>query len=317
MEFVSIIIPVYNVEKFIGKCMESVVNQTYTNIEVLVVDDGSQDGSIEIVKAYAKKDPRITIIHQKNQGLSGARNTGLEHAKGDFIYFLDSDDSISLNMIEEMVRCIEDGDICQAPMICVDENGKESSFAYKTREDVFMQDLQLHRELLPYVALYVSGNLYRKDSLRGLRFPVSLVHEDVYYSTILLQSIHKIAFAKEATYYYFTRSNSIMNTKENTKMFDMFEIMKRLHTYFEENEIYNHDFLEKVYVRNFLVSVLYKRARNLPSQYQKIREEKTKEALCFFFQEYKDFKKNPLLTRKEKMFVECFRFSFIRKILWR
>ena len=103
---VSIIVPVYNVENYVGECIESIKNQTYSNIEVIVVNDGSEDRSIEIINDMIRDDSRFTIINQKNQGLSVARNNGLKYAKGDYFFFVDSDDYIEKNCIEELLNLI-------------------------------------------------------------------------------------------------------------------------------------------------------------------------------------------------------------------
>lgn len=104
---ISVIIPVYKVEKFLHRCVDSVINQTYKNLEIILIDDGSPDNCGNICDEYAKKDTRIKVIHQENQGLSGARNSGLNIAKGEYIYFIDSDDYIKKNTLENMIKYSE------------------------------------------------------------------------------------------------------------------------------------------------------------------------------------------------------------------
>ena len=104
-ELVSIVVPIYNVEKYLSKCIDSLISQTYKNLEIILVNDGSTDQSGEIAQQYAKQDSRIRYIVQKNKGLGGARNTGLEYAKGNYILFIDSDDYIRNNMVEKMAKC--------------------------------------------------------------------------------------------------------------------------------------------------------------------------------------------------------------------
>ena len=108
---VSVIIPIYNVEKYLRECLDSVINQSYTNLEIICVNDGSTDSSGEIVQEYAKKDCRIVYIEQQNSGQSIARNVGLERVKGEWIYFLDADDYIDLDCLEEMVSALRYGDV--------------------------------------------------------------------------------------------------------------------------------------------------------------------------------------------------------------
>ena len=104
---VSIIIPVYKVEEYLDRCVESVVNQTYTNLEIILVDDGSPDRCPQMCDDWAKKDDRIRVVHQQNKGLSGARNTGIREAKGEYVYFLDSDDEITHDCIETLLKPLE------------------------------------------------------------------------------------------------------------------------------------------------------------------------------------------------------------------
>lgn len=108
MELVSVIVPVYNVEEYLPECLDSILASTYKNLEIIVVDDGSPDNCPRICDEYAQKDPRIKVIHQENQGLVGARNTGLKHAHGKYIGFVDSDDAVSPVMYEQLVRAIEE-----------------------------------------------------------------------------------------------------------------------------------------------------------------------------------------------------------------
>ena len=106
-ELISIIVPIYNVEKYIHKCIESIINQTYKNLEIILVDDGSPDNCGNICEEYAKNDSRIKVIHKENNGLSSARNAGLEICKGDYIGFVDSDDYIELNMYEVLINALK------------------------------------------------------------------------------------------------------------------------------------------------------------------------------------------------------------------
>ena len=122
---VSIIVPVYNVEKYLRKCLDSIVNQTYKNIEVICVDDGSPDNSIDILREYRAKDDRVTIIRQKNKGLSGARNTGIKNATGKYIMFIDSDDWVELNMVELMTKKMDNKNLELAVCGTINHIGNE------------------------------------------------------------------------------------------------------------------------------------------------------------------------------------------------
>ena len=176
--------------------------------------------------------------------------------------------------------------------------------------------LENDKKTLLRAAMFVRGNMYRKDFLDGLKFPVGLVHEDIYYSTILFQKVKRIAYVESEKYYYFIRSDSIMN-KANDKMFYMFNVMKLLHTYFKEHQITNYEFLEKVYVRNFVIAVLFKKAKNIDSKYYKKRNEVCVEALRFLDKELSGYKNNPFITPKEKLAILVLKVPMLRKLVWR
>ena len=227
MELVSVIVPIYNVEAYLRRCLDSLVQQTYGNLEILLINDGSTDGSLHIAEEYAGMYDMVHVISQENQGLSGARNTGLAHATGSLIFFVDSDDYISLNAVEKLVEAIEGYDVAELKNVKFDELGNETAYEYHSPIDIGMYDLQTNREKLFQVAMFVRGNMYRREFIDGLQFPVGLVHEDIYFSTILFEKLHRINYLDNAVYYYFIRSDSIMN-KANNKMFDMFKVMKLL-----------------------------------------------------------------------------------------
>ena len=126
---ISVIIPVYKVEKYLDKCIESVVGQTYSDLEIILVDDGSPDGCPAMCDAWAEKDGRIKVIHKPNGGLSSARNAGLVKASGEYVFFLDSDDTISANCIELLADAVrhDNSDICIANVARIDENGKPTA----------------------------------------------------------------------------------------------------------------------------------------------------------------------------------------------
>ena len=126
MKLISVIVPVYNTEKYIEKCVMSILNQTYKNLEIILIDDGSTDNSPQICDSLAKKDNRITVIHQPNGGVSSARNIGLDNTHGDYITFVDSDDYIEPNMIEFLSENIGDTNIAMCGYTSVDENGNLS-----------------------------------------------------------------------------------------------------------------------------------------------------------------------------------------------
>ena len=184
---ISVIIPVYKVEKYLDKCVESVVGQTYSDLEIILVDDGSPDGCSAMCDAWAEKDGRIKVIHKPNGGLSSARNAGLVKASGEYVFFLDSDDTISANCIELLADAVrrDNSDICIANVARIDENGKPikallfDSDMLLSKDDVF-EDIA-KKGLFAYVIS--CGRLYRRNLFDGISFPEGRLNEDafVYY----------------------------------------------------------------------------------------------------------------------------------------
>lgn len=316
MKLVSVIVPVYNVENYVERCLNSLVQQTYPNLEIIVVNDGSSDNSLSICERYARDYANVSVYSQINGGLSAARNTGLKYAHGAYVMFVDSDDYVSLSCIEMMVKHMEECDICEPCNMSIDENNVISDYNYHSIGNIQDYDLSKDNAALMRAALFVRGNMYRMDFLNGLFFPEGLVHEDIYYSTILFNRVKRIYVEPEAIYYYFIRSDSIMN-KANNKMFDMFKIMKRLYAYYEEHDLKNYELLEKVYVRNFLISVMFKRARNIDPKYYDERSQVCDEALKFLDTYLSNYKNNPYISFKEKLAITLLRFKVMRMFIWR
>lgn len=186
-EKVSIIVPVYNVEKYLDKCIESIVNQTYRNIEIILVDDGSPDKCPEICNEWAKKDDRIKVIHKENGGLSSARNAALEIAQGDYITFVDSDDWIENDMIQSMLTCAAKND---ADIVCcgfyfdnVDTTGHLQKFEKAEYEN---EEIVLNL-LLDNIRPEVCSKLYSAELINQFRFDESIKYaEDLPFNFYLM-----------------------------------------------------------------------------------------------------------------------------------
>lgn len=210
---VSIVVPVYNVETFIRRCIDSVLAQTYIHWELILVDDGSPDQCGEICDEYARQDSRIQVVHQKNQGLSGARNTGMKQAKGKYLYFLDSDDYIAANAMEIMVNTAEEGsyDIVMAGHCKVEPNGNQPVQSGTWKET---DDLQYIRErlLMDKLPNFAWGKLYKRELWNGLEFPLGMTFED-FYSVIHTFMRARSAYVDPAPLYFYSNENvnSIMS----------------------------------------------------------------------------------------------------------
>ena len=218
---VSIIVPVFNVKSYVSECVGSLCRQTYTNLEILLVDDGSTDGSGEVCDEYAGRDERIRVIHQANRGLSGARNMGLDDARGEYIAFVDSDDLVSTNYVETLYELLMkyEADIAA----CAHVKGTTEQLT-DIREKVLSLD-NVKEICMPSVKLLkqwhgkykqqetVAWNkLYCREVWNGrkkIRFPESRNHEDVLISHLVVQGAKTIVLTTEILYFYRIRKGSI------------------------------------------------------------------------------------------------------------
>ena len=219
---ISVIVPVYNVEKYLQRCVNSIQKQTYTELEIILIDDGSPDECGKICDDFAKEDKRVKVIHKENEGLSAARNTGLKYATGDYIAFVDSDDYISENCFEEMSDAIKKycADIAMCGSICVDENGKILSQDIFEEGKVYRGENIVNEFILP-LKTAVWNKLFRKEILIGREFPKGRIHgEDLVFITSFLSSETKLVTVSEKGYYYVKHAGSITTKGFSSKSFD-------------------------------------------------------------------------------------------------
>lgn len=211
----SVIVPVYRVETYLRKCLDSLVNQTYPGLEIILVDDGSPDGCGAICDEYARRDARIGVIHQENRGLSGARNTGLDKATGEFVAFVDSDDYLELSMYEKLMKAAieSEADIVVGDFYMVKESGAERWRCWMSA-DTPLEKVQ-ERILEDRLPSYMWNKVYRKKLFDGIRFQSIRGFEDLLISPRLFQKAKKVAFVAEAGYYY-----NCLNTGALTAVFN-------------------------------------------------------------------------------------------------
>ena len=209
---VSVIVPVYNMEKYLSRCVDSILSQTYADLEVILVDDGSKDSSAAICDQYAERDGRIKVVHKANGGLSSARNAGLDLATGDYIGFVDSDDYISPEMYSVLCHHIENSDceIANVMYVRADENGRTTPSKVPHNTDKEIEAEQFAKELMLHTGdVSVCTKLFRAELFKNIRFPEGKLNEDLLFILDVLGGVKKIAFAAHVGYFYFTRSGSI------------------------------------------------------------------------------------------------------------
>ncbi len=225
---VSVIIPVYNVEDYLNHCVETAVAQTYPNLEILLVDDGSPDNSGKLCDQWAQKDSRITVIHKQNGGLSSARNAGLAAAKGEFILFIDSDDWMAPDMAEKMVAGIT---ATNADLVCCGMTAVEDGIEYPLPwfGDAIVLDAQTalqHVVNNDKLSSHVVPKMYRASMLENDIFPLGKLFEDVLTTHKVLARCATVAIIPDAPYYYYQRSDSITNVVRLRNRFGWIDALK-------------------------------------------------------------------------------------------
>lgn len=220
--FVSVIIPVYNVKNYFPRCMQSVIAQTYSNYEVVLIDDGSTDGSSDLCDQYTKEYAFVHTLHQSNQGQSAARNYGIKVAQGEYVCFIDSDDYVSVDYIEKMVTVL---DLYQADMTVIKMSGisgkREVPVDYKDgNEKCQLMDTKTALEEMMYSKLFGASpcaKLYRKELAEKYLYPVGVYFEDLGTTYKIIGECERIVFINSTGYFYVRREGSTMHSKWKDK----------------------------------------------------------------------------------------------------
>ena len=212
-DLISIVIPVYKVEKYLEKCVESVINQTYKNLEILLVNDGSPDNCPKICDEYAQKDNRIKVIHKENGGLSDARNAGIDVATGKYITFIDSDDYISNDYVEYMYNLAQKHNAqiatCEFEIVYLEDELKNDSEYIEDIEVLTPRDFFYNMLFAKRSDVTACAKLYEIELFKEIRYPKGVVYEDTATTYKLIEKCNKIATGNKKCYFYFTRPNSI------------------------------------------------------------------------------------------------------------
>lgn len=254
-DLISVIIPVYNTEKYLKKCVNSFINQTYENVEIILVDDGSTDSSSIICDEYSRLDTRIRVIHKKNGGLSDARNVGIEKSSGDLITFFDSDDYVEHDYIEYLykLKLKYKTQISLCSYNVVNEAGKLLSQVLNiseeciTKEDFFMRMLNENG-----ITVSACFKLYEKCLFNNIRFPYGKLCEDNGTTYKIIENTsHCIAIGNKAKGYYVIRNNSIMRSSFNLRKLDMITLTDEMCDYLSINYPAIEDYIERrrIYAR--------------------------------------------------------------------
>ncbi len=219
---ISVIVPIYKVEAYLRRCVDSILAQTFTDFELFLVDDGSPDRCGDICEEYAKIDSRIRVIHKENGGLSDARNAALDVATGEYITFIDSDDWVAPNHLESMLTALQKHDadmaICNFPKVY--EDGHEEPMYCPSNTVRLLNGENIFDTILQPVAW---NKLYKASIFRTLRYPVGKLYEDVFIYHDVLAQVNRAVYTGQGTYFYFLRQGSIMRTAYTPRFMDIVE----------------------------------------------------------------------------------------------
>ena len=292
MPKVSVIVPVYNVEKYIEKCIDSLIAQTLTDIEYIFINDGSKDNCEEIILNYQKQYPnKIKYLKKENGGLSSARNFGIPHATGDYIAFLDSDDYAEPQLYEKLYNEAIQGDFDMV----------ECSFIweYPNKQKIDLgEKYSTQKEAMEKARVVAWNKLYKKDIIlnSNVRFPEGFRYEDVEFFYNILPKLNKIGFVKEPLIHYVQRVSSISNT-QNEKTRDIFTVLDHVLKYYKENNLWDEFYpeLEYTYTRYLLCSSLLRMVKIEDKEIRKKLLQETWDRLNINFH---NWKKNKLLHKK-------------------
>ena len=255
MELISVIVPVYKVEDCLDKCVRSIAQQTYSNLEIILVDDGSPDRCGAMCEAWAEKDSRIRVVHKENGGLSDARNAGLQVATGSLISFIDSDDWIEPDFLEALLSAMEhqDAQIAECAVDLVDEAGNVLRLRDAAKVPV-VEKIEGLRRMIQEEGVFqtVWNKLYRRQVLEGILFEKGKCHEDDFWTYQVFDRMDRLAIVQRPMYHYLQRSGSIMGVGYSLKRLDGLEARYRRMEYLSK-----YDELQTLMQRDLMLNYLW------------------------------------------------------------
>lgn len=315
---ISIIVPVYNVEEYLQRCIDSILNQSFKNFELILVNDGSTDNSLKICKEYLLNDPRVKIINKENGGLSSARNAGINIAKGRYIGFVDSDDWINKEMYKILYELCEKNNSDIAECRYTVTTGNEMNLDNSSNLITILNNEEAIKSLYTntsYGSVVSWNKLYRCELFKDIKFPEGKLNEDQFTTYKLYYKSNKIVSIDKVLYYYFQSTKSIMRSEFTLKKLDAIEAIESSHKFFEENNLYdlvlwNDTLYSFVLIKYFIILL---RNEQFDNKYRNSILEKFRGRFWLFI-------KNEHISIKEKLLLMLFYVSpklyiFINKII--
>lgn len=279
---ISIIVPVYNVEEFLPRCVKSILKQSYKNIEILLIDDGSTDESGTLCDNYANNNTNIKVYHKKNGGLSDARNYGIEKATGKYIAFIDSDDYVAEDyckiLYNNLIKYEADISICSF----VKTDGKNDNIGEIKEQIKTYTGIDKQKNILNHMNTITTvawNKLYRKEIWNNLRYPKGKINEDEFVVHYLMYKAKKVVYTNMILYYYYQRSNSIMKKKFSSERFDVIDAFQDRWQFYKKHEEYKE--LEGraycLYMKMIISNYILSKKNNLHDDQKKLLERYKKE----------------------------------------
>lgn len=235
---ISVIVPIYNVEKYLARCVDSIVNQTYKNLEIILVDDGSPDLCPQMCDDYVEKDSRIKVVHKKNGGLSDARNAGMAVSTGEYISFIDSDDYVSDDFFECLLDVMnkENSDIAECSVVKFYEDNRFDELS----DDLSVKTYDTQDAMSALIAenpfhQHVWNKLYKTELVKDIPYAVGKLNEDEFWTYQVFGRANKVSKLNKTMYYYFQRNSSIMGVGYNIRRLDALEGKANRQKYIENN----------------------------------------------------------------------------------
>lgn len=305
MPTISVIVPVYKVEPYLRECVDSILNQTFGDFELILIDDGSPDRCPDICDNYKKIDERIIVVHKENGGLSSSRNAGLDIARGDYISFIDGDDYVDCHFLNILYKRIKDtnSDCVACNFARISENGNLLDENSNSREFVISAELYYDSEYNDAIFMVAWNKLYKASIFEKLRYPVGKIHEDEFVIDRIIYKSKKIAYTPKPLYFYRQRPGSIMQTENNLeKTIVLMELYYDKTKFFSDIE--NLTLSNKYYIRAF--NILIKNYKCL---------HKNKDYKIIFFKMKKIYKKRKKSKTESLFYFSPCLYFFVNKII--
>ena len=304
MPTVSVIVPVYNTKEYLPRCIDALVHQTLKDMEILFIDDGSTDGSLEVLREYEASYPQVRVIHKENGGQATARNLGIREAKGDYVGFADSDDYVDTTMFEKMyTRAVKENcDMVECFFYFIEETPagrKELPQRGRVREYADQHDMIRDPQVSPWNKLYRREVLLHPEVI----FPEGLIYEDTAFYIKTIPYVRKSAYVDEKLVYYFLRGNSTMNANKSVKVGNIFPVLENILQFYQKYGFYEEyrQELEYFCTKIVLCSSLGRIGR-VPDK--KLQNELLDQSFAFIQKYFPNYKDNPYVTGKIGIYMK-------------